>query len=350
MRKTLLATTALAFAGAMAAGSASAADKMSVGVHGYMEQWVGMSDVDNSGTKEGAVEVRSDAEIHFRGTLKADNGLTFTVDIQLEGNNQDNQKDADKNSTDVSSMIDESFLKITGDFGDLRIGSEDAASILTHFGHQDVGSGFDAGDVNAWLGFGGPTTGGTGTGYHSDQLRVVYFTPRMNGVQLAGDYMPSKSDQAKGGNSPDNNDEDAWSAGVNYKGAIGDSSVAVSLGHHSQSTVGGDDATYTNFGLRVGVGMFGFSVAYGEADDGVKGDSAKDHETVIVGAKYADGPVAVSVGFATKDPGVGEETDSAILSAAYTLAPGVAWKSSLFSAEKGDAEGTAFVTGVTVGF
>ena len=339
MRKTLLATTALAFAGAVAAGSAAAADKMSVGVHGYMEQWVGMSDVDNFGTKEGAVEVRSDAEIHFRGTLAADNGLTFTVDVQLEGNNA------------AGSYIDESFLKITGDFGDLRIGSEDAASILTHFGHQDVGSGFDAGDVKSWLGFGGPTTGGAGTGYHSDQLRVVYFTPRMNGVQLAGDYMPSEgAGQAASGNNPDNNDTDAWSVGVNYTGAVGDSSVAVSAGHHSQSTVAGDDATYTNFGLRVGMGMFGFSVAYGEADDGVKGDSAKDHETVIVGAKYADGPVALSLGFATKDPGVGDATDSAILSAAYTLAPGVAWKSSLFSAEQGDAEGTAFVTGVTVGF
>ncbi len=38
MRKTLIATSALAFAGALAAGQASAADMMSVGVGGYMEQ------------------------------------------------------------------------------------------------------------------------------------------------------------------------------------------------------------------------------------------------------------------------------------------------------------------------
>ena len=37
MRKTLIATSALAFAGAVAAAPASAADKMSVGVGGYME-------------------------------------------------------------------------------------------------------------------------------------------------------------------------------------------------------------------------------------------------------------------------------------------------------------------------
>ena len=39
MKRILLGTTALAFAGAMGAGQASAADMLSVGVGGYMEQW-----------------------------------------------------------------------------------------------------------------------------------------------------------------------------------------------------------------------------------------------------------------------------------------------------------------------
>ena len=38
MRKTLIATSALAFAGALGAGQASAADMLSVGVGGYLEQ------------------------------------------------------------------------------------------------------------------------------------------------------------------------------------------------------------------------------------------------------------------------------------------------------------------------
>ena len=37
MRNTLIATSALAFAGAVAAAPASAADMMSVGIGGYME-------------------------------------------------------------------------------------------------------------------------------------------------------------------------------------------------------------------------------------------------------------------------------------------------------------------------
>lgn len=38
MRKALMATSALAFAGAVAAAPASAADMLSLGVGGYMEQ------------------------------------------------------------------------------------------------------------------------------------------------------------------------------------------------------------------------------------------------------------------------------------------------------------------------
>ncbi len=44
-----------------------------------------------------------------------------------------------------------------------------------------------------------------------------------------------------------------------------------------------------------------------------------------------------------------------MLSAAYTLAPGIDWKTSLFAGEQntaasGETEGTAFVTGITLSF
>ena len=355
MKQVLLTGTALAFAGALAAGPASAADKMSVGVSGYMEQWVGMADteghmIDHDGDtktakveKEGAVEVQADTEIHFRGTLAADNGMTFSVNVELEGTNN------------AGNYVDESYLKITGDFGDIRIGSEDTASNLMHYGHQDVGIGFTAGDIGNWLGFGTPNTYGAGSGYFADIPRVTYYTPRMEGMQLGVSYTPdAKVGQAvqNGSKTTVNNDSDSSSVGLNYKGAIGDSSVAFSAGYHSQSAAasGDDDATYTNFGLQVGMGAFGFNIAYAEADDGKDGDSAKDTETVTAGGKYSDGPMAVSVGYAMMDRGDGTDVTSAMLSASYALAPGVSWNSSLFQSEDGDKEGTGFVTGVKVGF
>ena len=344
---TTAAAGAFACAGVIAAGPVSAADMLSVGVHGYMEQWVGISNIDgvmiDGAEKEGAIEVQADTEIHFRGSLEADNGLTFTVDVQLEGTNN------------AENYIDESFVKITGDFGDLRIGSEDAASNLMHYGHQDVGVGFTAGDTANWLGFGTPNTYGQGSAGFTDIPRIVYYTPRMTGVQLGVSYTPDgKVGQAvqNGKTKTANNDRDSSSIGLNYKGAIGESSVAFSAGYHAESAAmsGDDDSTYTNLGLQVGMGAFGFNVAYAEADDGVDGDSAKDTETVTAGAKYTDGPMAVSIGYGMEDRGDGSEMTSVMLSGSYALAPGVSWRSSLFQAEDGDKEGTGFVTGVKLGF
>ena len=340
MRKTLLATTALACAGALAAGPASAADMLSVGIGGYMEQWVGMADVDGA-TNEGAIEVKSDTELYFKGSLAADNGLTFSIDVQLEGTNN------------AGSYIDESSLKVTGDFGDLRLGSEDAASNLMHYGATDVGVGFTAGDFPWWFGFGAINTYGQGSAGFADIPRIVYFTPRMEGVQLGLSYTPDTTlTQAEQNTKPsDNNDMDSTSIGLNYKGAIGESSVSFSLGHHVQATDMDDDATYTNLGLKVGMGAFGFNVAWAGAEDGDDADTSSDSDTVTLGASYTQDALSVSMAYGMVDRGGdGVETTSAILSARYVLAPGVAFRTSLFTSEEGDMEGVGLAGGIGINF
>ena len=66
----------------------------------------------------------------------------------------------------------------------------------------------------------------------------------------------------------------------------------------------------------------------------------------------------------THETDAGTERNATMLSASYTLAPGVAWKTSVFAVEddtggpdvattaddETDAEGTAFVTGITLNF
>ena len=74
---------------------------------------------------------------------------------------------------------------------------------------------------------------------------------------------------------------------------------------------------------------------------------------------YTDGPMAVSLGHMAHEDDAGGERTATMLSASYTLAPGVAWKSSVFTVEDttshknvtgGKNEGTGFVTGITLGF
>ncbi len=366
MRKALLATTALAFAGAMATGAASAADMLSIGVKGYMQQWVGMTSVEDSvdGSIEGGVGQHSDSEIHFRGKLETDSGLTVSVKVELEGNDPG---------------IDESQLTVGGEFGQIVLGAEDGASVLTHHGVRDAGFGMLCGDMGRWTGGNVNECGpiGLGTAGHGfgDRNQISYFSPRVNGVQFGATYIPNEAQEGRGG-APRDTDNDAWAVGGNFKGEFGGANVAVSLGHYNLSQTGADDFEHTNFGLQVGMGAFSFDVAYATADDGMDTDSSADVDVMAAGMMYSDGPMAVSLSHTASDADDGTEQAGTMLSASYKLAPGIAWRSTLFAVERergampgrfdfgvpGDqrgmpasnagtsVEGSGFVTGITVGF
>ena len=233
MRNALFATASLAFV----SSPAMAADMLSVGVGGYMQQWFGMSSVDdNKGDKDGnkigdGIAQQSDSEVFFRGKLDTDSGLSFSVKVELEGNN----------GGSGATSIDESQLTIGGEFGKITLGAEDPASTLTHHGGLDVGISLNCGDTHKWVnGLAGCSHNGFGTyGHgHGDKNQIMYFTPRVNGVQLGLSYIPDTGQE--GGNEPLNaNEDDAWAVGGNYVGDLGgDLNVAFSLGHYQASQDG----------------------------------------------------------------------------------------------------------------
>ena len=455
MRKTLIATSALAFAGALAAGQASAADMMSVGVGGYMEQWFGYANRDDDGV-DGGFDVQSDSEIYFQGSLESDSGLKFTVHVQLEANNEPGVVDG-KPSID-NTEIDESFARMSGEFGTIEIGQRDPIHTRTHYAAAfGAGVGLNAGDTQKWIpGAYLETAGWTIPG---DDLGVIYITPRVNGVQVGVSYHPEEGNENAPTGAPTDNDKAVTAAGINFNETIGDMSIKVSLGHANVSqdamesfdvdrdddnmhgahtdamkamdnlTKSFEDATYTNAGLSIGMGAFTFSASYATRDDGkytskcyaigdiavvdadaqgqkaidpVTGATADDpvmipcshpgavydgqmtvdattgaeesaagavtamhkfvedesgqHDTFAVGIMYTDGPMSVSIGHMSREAENGDERTATMVSAGYKLAPGVDWKTSLFSVEddtwnKGaGSEGTAFVTGLDIHF
>ena len=499
MRNALLATAAMAFV----SSPAMAADKLSVGVGGYMQQWVGMSSVDDDDKKvsDGTAQ-QSDSEIFFKGSLEADNGLTFSVKVELEGNG--------------GGDIDESQLTVGGEFGKVTLGAEDPASTLTHKGGLDVGVSLNCGDTHKWVGgLAGCSHNGFGTyGHgHGDKNQIMYFSPRVSGVQFGLSYIPDRS-QEGGNNALNDNETDAWAVGGNYVGDFGGANVAFSLGHYQGSQVGetedifdgqnhvgakpiaslyrvrdydsddaaikglaaalagdtadsddttgdtveelrtaakaakdrmanhmvstmvkADDKTFSNVAVQVGVGSFSFGVVYAENDGGayeianadraltaaefedlqgaglpyasgdtynvttgvvidadhtfdldgdpsttddndtqesatnndtsndnpmirmdkVVEDKSMNWDTWGVGVKYTEGAMAISLSHLATEWDNGDEQEASMLSVSYTLAPGVASKTSLFTAERSfvsgrEIDGTAFVTGIAIGF
>ena len=343
MKRTLMLTSALAFAGAVATGPASAADMMSVGVSGYMEQWVGLTDLSDSSDAavEGGISQWSDSEIFFKGKLQADNGLSFSVKVELEGNS-------------TGDTIDESQLTIGGSFGQIVLGTEDHPAALMHYGNQDVGVGY-CGD-SGWSGVTGCSrNGGMGLGTNGwivggDEQKIAYYTPRISGLQFGAAYIPDHTAEDSNALPTNGNENDGFSIAVNMQQAVGEASFAVSAGHYTVST-DVEDQTWTNFGLRVGFGSFGFNVAYAEHEDGDGDDTDNgDYNLTSAGMKYSDGPMAVSLTHMMGDADNGDEANATMVSMSYKLAPGVSSKTSIIAGEQGTREGTAFVTGIAVGF
>ena len=472
MRKTLLATSALAFAGALAAGPASAADMLSVGLGGYMQQWIGAVDRDDAGA-EGGVGQHSDGEIHFKGSLESDMGMKYTVHVELE---------ADRGAN----AIDETYVRVSGDFGQLEIGGRDHAMVRMHYGISDVGIGLQAGDTQKWIPGAYLETSGHAIG---NARKINYITPRINGLQVGVSYAPDDTTQAAA-STPTGNDNAGWGAAINFQQEVADMMVKLSLGHRSKETAGtaieymtgatatqrdgampltpnqvaahkksvaayeagrdlmtvgkaktvalstaiaeagvasknallaatdgmvtrGDNATYTNAGIGITMGAWGFNVAWAEQDGGayttapanvpinadgsavieaghmwdhdsnadtamvaedatnndpgndtymaqsVVKDGTKDYSVVGVSVTYTDGPMALSLGHMMHEEDAGGERTATMLSGSYTLGPGVAWKTSLFQAEDttsaptvdgGINEGAAIVTGITLNF
>ena len=467
MRKALLATAS--GAALLAAGPVLAdemADKLTIGIGGYMQQWIGASSLDG-GANDGGVSQYSDSEIYFRGALEADNGLTFSVKVELEANTSGDQ-------------IDESQATVSGSFGQIVIGSEDDPASLMHYGNGDVGVGLNCGDSNFMNGITGcARSDGIGLGTSGwliggDSQKIAYYTPRLEGVQFGFSYSPESLEDKDVGK-PLHNDDNAVSLGLNFMGSLGDASIGLSAGYYEQDqtmasvslmsgreagngidpiTAGeltkanadiakyeaasglmkhgtgnaaafdasgltdlqataarakadidratdttamqSDPQTFANFGLTIGLGSFGFDVAYAAHDGGayepvrqdvvvtdntrtfdhdgnadtaevaetatrndptndrartvLSKDTSQDYEVVSAGVNYTDGPMAVSLSHMMAEADNGDDVSATMFSFKYTLAPGIASRSTLMAGEKGELEGTAIVTGITLSF
>ena len=351
MKKSLLATTALAALGAVAVASPASA-KFEVGVSGYMEQWFGYSDNSNSAQPNSDVfDQISDAEfnIDFKQTL--DNGLTIGGQIQVEGQQQ---------AEAVGDEIDEQYIYVDGAFGRFLIGSENGAPYLMHYGIKSNGVGLDEGDVNNWI------AGSTGalritnatTLIDNDQNKITYFTPRVSGFQIGATFQPDADDinavvPSAGGAEADTRRDNGYGLGANYVTAVADMSVKASVGFADAGGAVAGNETALSLGLQLGFGGFTASFAYGEHENDT---TPNDRNTFGVSVAYNAGPAGVSIAYIRgEDSDDDRQQDAFELGASYAVGPGVAAKASLYymdAVNDGNsvADGVAVVGGLALNF
>lgn len=374
MKKILLGTTAVIALGTMTT-EAFAADKIKLGLGGFMRHYLGVSNHDevaataNTSTARGEnLQQWSNSEVYFRGSTTLDNGLKVSVDMQME---------ADR-STAANRRMDISSVSVSSDtLGALTVGG------TAHAGDDFLvrvpnASNFDWGDTDT---FGGVATAANTntsafavvasdiTDMGSKDGKLKYVTPTFSGFTGYASYTTGEGagfNQTTGAGVTRNGANDASTFGVAYEGELGGVSVSADVTHFRKN------ASYnvTHGGLNLGMAGFTVGGGYSDFNDDASNTGTanvaananqNDGKAWELGVGYETGPYSVSAGYMqAKDNGTtaaGKDKDTKWqVSAAYDMGAGVNL-SALYFHSKADAEGataansvSGVIAGIEVGF
>jgi outer membrane protein OmpU len=180
----LLSSSALIGGGMMAATcpTALAADGIKIEVGGFFREAYQVVIEDDQegepGNERNTDGFFNDAEVHFTGSTKLDNGLEVGARVELEGENDSDQ-------------IDEAWVWFSGGFGEIRVGSDDDALANSCIVPPGGTTNFSAFSPNQW---GARTfftnSVCTGVDDKSDAQKILYISPLFYGFQLTASYTP----------------------------------------------------------------------------------------------------------------------------------------------------------------
>ena len=401
MKSLFMRSTALFAAGVLVSGGGAilAADsaqaqarKPKITVNGFHKQEVGFATQKNDDAvgDTATFDVQSDSEIHFKFKYKLDNGVTLDGRWELEG---DGAAGVPAGATDV---IDEVYMRISGKFGMLILGSENAVAHEMSFDPRNVG--LSIGDMNEWVSF-APLSNISSSGdsplededlrmEDNDSEKVSYITPKFSGIQLGVSYIPNAEQDMNGSiastDSKSRTDTgsvygNGLSIAGTYQRKMGKVKLALSAGWQTWfDTPMFDDGSFGHTGENptgmvftgsIGFGAFtlrgGFVRIQNLFDNaGRQAKDSNDGDGITLGGHYKAGRTEYSLvwhsgedeGDPTK-PGI-NESDLFQLSARHTVAPGVrGYVTALYADWRGedpgeadDNKGWGLVTGLRMDF
>lgn len=252
-------TTALAAAGLLAFGAADAnAKKIKIGLGGFLNTYVGFAEQDgsfestnNNPARVGydSINIVNDSEVYFTGGTKLDNGVGVNVIIQMEGD-----------PSGANGAIDESYVKLTGGFGDLRIGSTKFASFVLRHGAPGAGAvAMGNPDTNNYIVKPANNSVAAPQGTHiggGDQLKAVYITPKFNGFRIGASYVPSTTNAdtmpATGGNA--GTQTQMYDIVGSYENKLGGMMLKADIAAYREQGTAANSIDGRRFGINLGFG------------------------------------------------------------------------------------------------
>jgi predicted porin len=380
MKKLLLGTTAIVGASFMASAAMA---KPEVRLGGFMNFQAGFTTQDHEGfgpspggvsptNPERGYGFITDNEIIVRVSDKLDNGLAWSLKVELEANTDDGSSDPTDSST-----ADEVTLTLSGSWGQLFFGSDDGPTDTMKTGAsralRDVGSGGTGGDWRRWVNW---TTATTRVWSNSEDVRdtsdatkIAYITPRFAGLQAGVSFSPSRDEEGRFRDQDnDNSEQSFWEGGINYDQKF--DQFRINLAAVGSLADNENDLREDTRSWHVGalVSFGGFKVGAGYGSDGSRGlpKTASNGDTIgwDVGVGYNLGAWDFGIGyFRTEAGNINASGDHvlqvATIGATYDLGNGLTtyiegvWfdvDSALNNTTSFDNDGLALITGIGVEF
>ena len=375
MKKQLLITTALVTAGAFALSGAALAKKPTLSLGGSTEQIFGIGEnsdaFDAANGQRTGFDVHSDTEVHFNGAVTLDNGIKIRTRVELEGNSASTRATANANirdgapgtaaangGTGDNDFIDENWMRISGTFGEIRLGSGDAAAqamTTGYLGTWSTGVGqLLAFDTSDWVSQ--PATVNAGTvgrvDLSSDAEQISYYTPRFSGFQVGASFIPSTEEDVNNQRAANvNGDRNGISLGVNYVGKMQGASVGIAAGFAANDETANLRTDRHVWGIGGRVDFAGFRIGMSWVDREEQHNNVTNattpggegQETFEIGARYTFGANAFSLSHLSQDTDGSQASgrngdQSNVTYAAYrrTLGPGVSWRVTAIFADFND--------------
>ncbi|WP_422369322.1 porin [Pelagibius sp.] len=320
MKKVLMASSAIVGATVLAA-SPAAAQELTLNAFQVFVASAGDSDEDSS---DRGFAFSTNTEIHVKGEIMADNGITFGFRVEIEADSGEDNN------------VDENSIYAQGSFGKLEFGNNDGAedTFMVNGSNSGVDYGGIGNPTSNFLedAFGGSAPTSVDMADSSDSTKITYTTPNFNGFSAGISYTPDTEDGSDGNGFNNANPEgihDHIGLGLGYDGEF--NGVGVELGLVAGFGTFDDEPEddLFNIGGGAAISYAGFTFAAGafwqDADGGgptteIVGESW----AVDAGIGYATGPWSFSVnGIISEDDNTSDELLAGSANVGYQVAPGV---------------------------
>jgi outer membrane protein OmpU len=385
MKKVLYSSTALAAAAAIAliptgdAVAAEKAKKIQLGFGGGMTALMGFANNESSFENSSSADVAgitgyeefglwTNTEVEVKGSVKLDSGITVSVEVEFEG---------DQVTVNAGNAgVDHSYMRITGGFGDIRVGSTaPITAVLAQTapwtgaimpGVEDV---FWVKQPTGSAAF-GPMGKMSTTNGADDAIKLQYLTPQFGGLRGGVYYQPnsSKTEVVASSGGVSGTEAQEFGVSANFETKLGSVTVKADVGRWQRRGQAIDSVNNTRFGAKLSFGDITVGGSYkkqANAHSGVEGTTNSDDDRRFdvgvlfkpkgysVGVHYLSGKRELSTAVAGDD-------QKAILSlgATYDLGPGVSAVGTVFMVDYEDEttadslnnKGWAAVAGIKVRF